>query len=90
MKEREMSNINITKEAMKAETRLRNIRKHAQKAQLETALRWADKERGYLSTLAPEVRAVLKAAGVMAAEDYLDVTALCEDVDPEPIQETLS
>lgn len=57
--------INVTKEAMKAETKLRHIKTRAAKAALEVNQKWAAKERAYLDTLPEEVRAVLRAAGVL-------------------------
>jgi hypothetical protein len=82
-----MSTINITKEAMKAETKLRNIRKRATRAVQETQQKWEDREKGYLSTLSADVRSVLIAAGAIYAPVLKEAWV---DVDPEPIPETLS
>ena len=76
-----MSNISITRAAMTAETKLRNIRKAAAKAQLETALRWADKESVYLAALPAEVRGVLVAAGLIEPPTLREAWV---DVEPEP------
>ncbi len=71
--------INITKEAMKAETELRHILANANKAVLATQLAWADRRAKYVASLPSGVRAVLVAAGVLpagVAEDELTLEDL--------------
>lgn len=50
---------------MKAETKLRHIKARAANAVTEVNQKWAAKERAYLDTLPEDVRAVLRAAGVL-------------------------
>jgi len=87
-----MSNINITKEAMKAETKLRNLRKRAAKAAQLVELAWAARERAYLLGISTEIKAVLRAAGYLFPGDYEPAKEVWVDLDPEPepIPETLS
>lgn len=50
---------------MKAETKLRHIKTRAAYALNEVAQKWGAKERSYLDALPEDVRAVLRAAGVL-------------------------
>ncbi len=94
--------INITKEAMKAETKLRHIRANAERAVLAVRSAWLGREITYVSSLPKSVRAVLVAAGALpagaepapelqtvAAEEYVELGDLLEE-EPETMTEVMS
>lgn len=56
--------MNITKEAMKAETRLRHIREKTEAAKRAVEEAWAAREAEFIASLPPKVLSVLVAAGV--------------------------
>ena len=71
--------INITKDAMKAEAKIRRMRNSAVEAATRVCEKSGAREREYVSTLTTEVRAVLVAAGVLGTKlaeysgEYIDI-----------------
>ncbi len=56
---------NTMKEALKAETKIRRMRRTQEAALSQALAKWDRKVDEYVSNLAPEVRAVLRAGGVL-------------------------
>jgi hypothetical protein len=54
------------KEAQKAETKIRRMRRTAEKAVEAANLKWNNKVDGYIASLPVDVRAVLRAGGVLS------------------------
>lgn len=81
--------IHITKEAIKAETALRRIRKNAERAIQKTTLAWIAREAEFVKKLAPEVQAVLTSAGVLSTvptQETIDMVVLTS-MDEETVEE---
>lgn len=83
--------MNITKDAMKAETALRRIRKHTEEAIDKVTLAWMQREADFLDKLSPEVKSVLRAAGVIGtAPPKFDETFTLDPSDTEENPAVLS
>lgn len=61
--------INITKDSMKAEAKIRRMRNSAEVSAKRAEWKRMRLESEYIATLTPEVRAVLIAAGVLSAPE---------------------
>lgn len=81
--------INITKDAMKAEAKIRRIRANYSAAQVRLSEKYGTLELGYIATLTPEVRAVLRAAGVLASGNST-VDGILEASGEEALNEVLA
>lgn len=75
--------IHITKEAMKAETALRRIRKNAERAIQKTTMAWIVREAEFVQKLPAEVRNALLALGVVETPpaEAIDISVLDETVE---------
>jgi hypothetical protein len=60
-----MSELHITKEVMKAETRLKRIRRTANNAIDKVTMAWLQREADYIDKLPEEVKRGLRACGVI-------------------------
>lgn len=57
--------MNVSKEAQKAETKLKNLEKRAKVALDRAATKWDEKRKAYVASLPIQVRGMLKAGAVI-------------------------
>lgn len=64
--------MNVSKEAQKAETKLKNLAKRTEAALKNTADKWSTKRRDYIGSLPIQVRGMLKAGAVITDDDITE------------------
>ncbi len=75
-----MSKVHITKEVVKAETRLLGIRRSTEKAIDRVTLKWMTREAEYVESLSEDVKRGLRACGVIGTDAPVFIP---ESLEPE-------